>query len=64
MHEMSEEEYLYARDNYVGVCRSCGEETEGGVEPDARGYKCEYCEKNAVYGIEEALMMGYVSINE
>jgi len=37
-----------------GFCISCGEDADG-VEPDARGYKCECCEENSVYGAEELL---------
>ena len=35
-----------------GFCLACGAEAEG-VEPDARGYKCESCELNLVFGAEE-----------
>ena len=40
-----------------GICIACGEDAEG-CEPDARGYTCEVCDKNAVYGAEELLLMG------
>ena len=43
-------------DDYMGICVACGYEQEG-VEPDARGYECEDCGKNKVYGAEELLMM-------
>ena len=43
-------------DDYMGICIACGGEQEG-VEPDARGYECESCGKNKVYGAEELLMM-------
>ena len=39
-----------------GICVACGDDVEG-VEPDARGYECEHCGGNAVYGDEELLMM-------
>lgn len=39
-----------------GFCLSCGEEAEG-VEPDARGYKCEACGEPSVYGDEDLLIM-------
>ena len=42
-------------DDYMGICIACGNEQEG-VEPDARGYECESCGKNKVYGAEELLM--------
>ena len=34
----------------------------GGVEPDARGYPCEACETNTVVGLQEALLMGRISV--
>lgn len=36
----------------LGICMMCGHEQDG-CEPDARGYKCEACESNAVYGAEQ-----------
>ena len=36
----------------LGICMLCGNEQDG-CEPDARGYKCEACESNAVYGAEQ-----------
>jgi len=44
-------------DPNLGFCLACGEEAYG-VEPDARGYECESCGANKVYGAEELLMMG------
>jgi hypothetical protein len=40
----------------VGFCLSCGAD-QYGVEPDARGYECEECGKERVYGAEEILLM-------
>jgi len=40
-----------------GFCLACGEE-QGGVEPDARQYKCAACGAFKVYGPEELTMMG------
>lgn len=39
----------------VGFCLKCGEETDG-CEPDAHGYKCDYCGARAVAGAAEVLM--------
>jgi len=39
----------------VGYCIECGCDHYG-VEPDARKYTCEYCEKDAVYGAEELML--------
>lgn len=38
-----------------GFCLACGAEA-GGCEPDARGYECEACGENQVYGAEECLL--------
>ena len=40
-----------------GFCLACGK-SQGGVEPDARKYKCECCGKEKVYGAEELMLMG------
>ena len=42
-----------------GYCTYCKEwTTEGGVEPDARGYLCDECGNETVVGAEEVLFMG------
>ena len=38
----------------IGFCRCCGE-TAYNVEPDARGYRCNECGEDEVYGLEELL---------
>lgn len=58
--EMTESEFTECDNNSEGFCVFCGEEAYG-VEPDARKYECESCEKNGVYGAQELLMMGYIS---
>lgn len=54
------EECIEAQD---GWCLACGE-TQGGVEPDARAYKCESCGADKVYGAEELVLMGLVDTGE
>lgn len=44
-----------------GWCLTCGEEVDG-VEPDARRYHCECCDKKTIYGYEELLMMDLLII--
>jgi hypothetical protein len=39
-----------------GFCTACGKKAEG-IEGDARGYTCEFCERKTVYGAEELLLM-------
>lgn len=47
-----------------GYCSHCKEFTGDCIEPDACGYVCGSCGQNAVYGAEEALMMGLLAICE
>lgn len=41
----------------IGYCVKCGAEHYG-IEPDADKSPCEECEKPAVYGAENILLMG------
>ena len=49
-------EHAIKSGDYIGFCVDCGAEHYG-VEPDARGYECEECESESVYGAEELLFM-------
>ena len=60
---MSVAEFEEACDGYEGFCASCGAVTNSGVEPDARRLACESCGAETVYGMEEALVMGFVTIH-
>ncbi|AFC22547.1 hypothetical protein phi1422_0027 [Bdellovibrio phage phi1422] len=62
--ELTESEFEKMRDEYNGLCVSCGKEIVGGVEPDARKYHCEHCEKLTVFGVENLLMQGGIKIVE
>ena len=59
---LSVAEFEAACDSYDGFCIDCKEITNSGVEPDARRYECEACGERTVYGMEEALLMGAISI--
>jgi methionyl-tRNA synthetase len=59
---ITEQEYLEAVESNQGFCTACQEFTNDFAEPDARGYKCDVCEKKTVYGAEEALLMGLVTL--
>lgn len=48
-----------AADENEGFCLACGHRAHG-VEPDARNYKCEACDKPYVFGAEELVLMGAV----
>ena len=63
MIKMTEQEYIDLRENCGGVCTACKERADG-VEPDARGYTCDYCGKKKVSGVEELLLCGQIEIVE
>ena len=46
-----------AEDDNMGICLACGDTTDG-VEPDAERYKCQCCGSYAVYGAEQAILVG------
>lgn len=52
-----------AWDGTRGICLHCGELADG-VEPDARRYRCECCSRSEVYGLEEAIIAGFVDIDD
>lgn len=60
---MKESEFLDGTDSSEGLCLRCGV-SRYGVEPDAEGYKCDSCGSNAVMGIEMALVIGRIRIEE
>lgn len=60
---MTEVEFHGLDNDNEGLCVFCGESAFG-VEPDARKYTCEGCEKNGVYGAQELLLMGLISFVE
>ena len=59
--EFTSEELTEVMGENMGWCLACGEQADG-VEPDARKYTCEACDKPKVYGLEELLLMGIVKI--
>ena len=60
---MPESEFDESRDEYQGICLSCGAMV-GECEPDAREYTCEECALDEVYGTEELLLMGKIRIED
>jgi hypothetical protein len=46
-----------------GVCLACGDLDEyAGCEPDARDYECPACGEHKLHGLEEALIIGALTI--
>ena len=60
MQKFTVDQLEEASEDMAGFCVECGEEAYS-VEPDAREYRCEYCERNTVYGAEEIALMGLVA---
>lgn len=60
---MTESEFVGLDNDNEGLCVFCGESAFG-VEPDARKYDCEGCDKKGVYGAQELLLMGLISFTE
>jgi len=73
-NEMSEDEYLRHSNNYAGWCTTCARVIDGcSIEPDARGYRCpechsytgyrcQECHNYTLYGLEDALLSGFIEI--
>lgn len=59
MIQMTKSDYAYLSEDSFGVCIQCGAEIDG-IEPDARRYECPECGHLAVYGLEEALLIGQI----
>ena len=58
-HRLNIDDLDIYSDDATGYCRECGAEQDG-VEPDAEEYRCEGCGANAVYGIEQYIIHGWV----
>jgi len=57
------EEVLDYTECYAGYCTDCNQITQDyGVEPDAEKYSCLECGEHTVMGIENAILMGHISI--
>lgn len=64
---MKMQEHLYTAhvEAYDGFCRKCDEITNfGDVEPDARNRSCDECGEQEVFGVEQAMLMGIIEIEE
>lgn len=47
-----------------GGCLECGHLQRGGVEPDARFYKCRECGHDQVFGLAELATMGRLDVDD
>lgn len=46
----------------MGYCTSCDEITTEGVEPDAENGCCDVCGEQTVFGVENAVIRGFIQI--
>ena len=60
--ELTIEEIHEESEIHSGYCKKCDELTHDCCEPDAREYECPACGDNAVYGIEESVLVGLIQI--
>lgn len=58
--KVSDEEYAYATNSYMGWCTACKEFTRECTEPDATEYDCDKCGQNTVMGAEQAVIEGEI----
>ena len=58
MHKLTLADIEQAIVDNGGWCLACGDETIGGIEPDAENYECVECGEHQVFGASQLLMMG------
>jgi len=60
---IEEADYYLGSLGCPGYCKQCNEiEEYASVEPDARHYLCPNCETKNLYGFEEAILMGFITV--
>lgn len=59
---VTEATYTDATDNYMGWCTECRDFTRECSEPDARHYDCPKCGGSSVFGAEQALLEGMITL--
>ena len=58
-------EYNEHRNDYDGYCVGCKTIGRYGyTEPDAENYECDECGENKAMGMDNALIMGYLEIED
>lgn len=59
--EMSEREFASSSEESMGICLNCGESRDE-CEPDAENYECYECGTQSVFGVEQLLLIGRITI--
>lgn len=62
--KMTQEEYEDHSTDNDGFCTECDKITTSSIEPDAMNENCPECDRNHVYGVENALVYGYIEITD
>ena len=62
MTPITENELVEAIENSQGFCTNCKSFTNDFAEPDAENYTCDECGQAKVFGAEQALMLGFITI--
>lgn len=57
-------DFTDAQESHLGWCKSCEEFTTSHCEPDATNYRCDLCNEMAVFGAEEALLEGMITVGD
>lgn len=61
---MRQSDFTDAINNNLGYCHVCKEFTAEGMAPDESECPCEQCGQEAVYAPLQALLEGYITIDE
>ena len=60
---ISEADFAEAVDSNQGWCTECIAFTHDSAEPDTHHYECPDCESRSVFGAEQALLEGLITID-
>jgi len=61
---LSSAEYHRLNEDCGGACLACGAIREDGLEPDAKGRRCDACGARKVAGIEQCVILGRVQLTD
>jgi hypothetical protein len=64
MKAISVDEFQDMCDESQGFCTTCQEFTRDCCEPDAENYDCPECGRLTVYGAEQAMIMGLLTVED
>ena len=62
--KLSSDEYLAGTDDHELYCPDCDDITGSNAEPDAEGFHCPDCGGNNAMGLEQAMLLGHIGIDD